>query len=283
MSAPEHGSYPIDGAEPPQEFLQARNVAGGTLESHFKKEAGKAEPSKDYRWIKAELTWPSFDHLTFGYGNQVFSVLVDLVDLVDGGTSALSQLERDRCLKACRENNLVPCLFRVDARTFQPMEAGWNLRHLEDQQPVVPAEHATAEKIPMSAWERRNFAIQVVRDHIKEKRGTATLSFCDVLGIDPQIWFEEANGARCWVIVRDYGIIRGDEKQEFIGIEKLHAQLRPFDGFFAAVSFASSEPVLLDLDGKIIPLSKRFDGTAPLYRGDGCHIKFTSLERIHVS
>jgi len=40
--------------------------------------------------------------------------------------------------------------------------------------------------------------------------------------------------------------------------------------------------VLHDLDGSIIPLSERFTGKAPLYRGDGFHIRYEGLKRIHI-
>jgi hypothetical protein len=62
----------------------------------------------------------------------------------------------------------------------------------------------------------------------------------------------------------------------------LAPQLIPYNGFFAAVSVASSEPITLDLDGKLVPLSKRFDGSSPVYRGDGFYINFKGLEMIHV-
>ncbi len=53
--------------------------------------------------------------------------------------------------------------------------------------------------------------------------------------------------------------------------------------YFAAVALASCAPVLRDLDGRVIPLSERFTGNAPLYRGDGFSIKYDGLKRIHVS
>ena len=280
MSNQKRESYEIDRNEPTHQFLRARAVAGAILEAQFKKEVGKVEPSKDYRWIKAELTWPSFDHLTFGYGNQIFSVLVEVTD---GQQSSLTQRDRNRCSEVALENNLIPCVFPVDSTAMRPLADGWNLIHLVDHGQVIPGERATDERIPMSEWELRNFAIQIVRNHLEEKLNVKVLSFCDVMGIDPQIWFEDAEGARQWVIVRHYRLIHGNEKQEFIGSERSNAQLRPYDGHFAAVSFASSEPFLYDLDGSHIPLSKRFDGSAPLYRGDGFYIKFDGIQRIYVS
>ena len=220
MSNQESESYPIDRNEPPQQFLRARSVAGIALQAQFKKEAGKVEPSRDYRWIKAELTWPSFDHLTFAYGNQIFSVLVELID---GQHSALTQRDRKRCSEAALENSLVPCIFRIDSRTMRPLADGWNLIHLLDNGQVVPRDRATDEKILMSEWELRNFAIQIVRNHLEENESHKVLSFCDVIGIDPQIWFEDANGNRHWVIVRHFRHIKGNEKDAFVGFETVQS------------------------------------------------------------
>jgi len=77
-------TYQINSSGPSRQLLDARNVARLALQDSFRREAGKVDPPRDFRWIKAEFTWPSFDHLTFGYGNQVFSVVVELRD---GGQS----------------------------------------------------------------------------------------------------------------------------------------------------------------------------------------------------
>jgi len=42
-------------------------------------------------------------------------------------------------------------------------------------------------------------------------------------------------------------------------------------------------PELHDEEGNIIPLSERFSGAAPLFRGDGFYIKFEGLQRIYAS
>lgn len=68
-----------------------------------------------------------------------------------------------------------------------------------------------------------------------------------------------------------------------VGLENSNPQLIPYDGYFAAVSLASSEPLLLDLEGNLISLSQRFTGKEPLYRGNGFHIKYDDLKRIYVS
>jgi hypothetical protein len=270
-------SREIPRPQPSADFLHARNVAGVTLQHQFSKHAGKLPESRDFRWIKSDLTWPSFDHLTFAYGNQIFSVLVEVIDNEE---SLLSEQECQRCFDACVKNNLIPCVFRVSLRDMEPLLEGWNLLALETSLPIAPQELVTDERIEMSEWELRNMAIQIVRDNVAQNGGKV-LSFTDVLGIDPQVWFEDNAGSRAWIIIRHYPILSGEEGNEFVGIERQHRQLAPFEGYFAAVSMASSEPVLYDRNGGVIPLSRRFDGTAPLYRGDQFYIKFDRLLNIH--
>lgn len=272
--------HQIDRAEPSPQFLHARNVAGVTLQEQFKRLGGKLDSPHDFRWVKTELTWPSFDHLTFAYGNRVFSVLVDAME---GGRSAISRQAMDRFLEATKKNNLVPCIFPVKTETMIPASAGWNLFGAVEQISLDPESFDMTGKMVMSEWELRNFAIQIVRDSITRDCSSEILSFTDVLGVDPQVWFQDADGNRAWVIVRHCPQITGNEWEEYAGLEKSNPQLRSYDGYFAAVSLASSEPLLLDLEGKLIQLSERFTGKAPLYRGDGFHIKFEELKRIHVS
>lgn len=272
--------YEIERAEPSPQFLSARSVAGCMLEEQFKKCGGKVEAPKDFRWVKAELTWPSFDHLTFAYGNQVFSVLVDAVE---GGRSGISRQSMDRLLAVTGENHLVPCIFPVRTETMTPTAAGWNLFDAVERTPVDPEVFDMSKPIVMSEWELRNFAIQIVRNAITEDGASEILSFTDVLGVNPQLWFQDGRGNRAWVIVRHCPQISGSEWEEYAGLEKSNPQLVPYDGYFAAVALASSAAVLYDLEGRLIPLLQRFTGEAPLYRGDGFHIKFDGLQRIHVS
>lgn len=274
-------SYEINRGEPSPQFLAARNLAGMTLQEQFKTWGGKLEPSEDYKWIKAELTSPSFDDLTFGYRNQVFSVLVDLVE---EGRSLLPSAVIERCREAARDNHLIACVFPIDVATMQPVSTGWNLYALGSHEPIEPENVASDEKIPMSKWEMRNFSIQIVLNHLqKDGDGDQVLSFTDVLGIDPQIWFENQIGERNWIVVRNFAQVKGLEWKDYQGLEKSNPQLRDYDGYFAAVSLASAEAVLYDLEGNPIPLSERFTGGAPLFRGDSFYVKFDGLKRIYVS
>lgn len=271
-------SYEIPRPQPSHEFLRARNVAGCILQEQFKKHGGKLTPSRDYRWIKSDLTWPTFDHLTFAYGNQVFAVLVEVFD---DGQSLLSEQECKRCFDAAVKHNLIPCIFPISLEDLNPLSSGWNLLALETNLPLNPVDLATDSAIEMSEWELQNLAIQIVRGSIEERGDVQFVSFSDIVGIDPQLWFEDEQKSKCWVIVRFFKAINGDEIDKFIHVIQTHPQLASFDGYFAAVSAASSAPFLLDRDGKVIPLSRRYDGTAPLYRGDELYIKYDGLKLLH--
>jgi len=280
MSLTGKPGYHIDRPEPSELFLRARNIAGLQLQEQFSKNKGHIEGPRDYKWIKSELTSPAFDHLTFGYRNQVFSVLVDLCD---SQRSHLSEQERDRFIRATSENDLVPCLFTIMLPELEPAQPGWNLTHITTGKSIVPADITTDESIPMSEWELRNFAIQVVRNHLEQEKGGKILSFCDVLQIDPQIWFDDDTGSRCWVLVRHLRQPDEGSISNWIGLEDSNPQIRGYDGFFAGVSIASSAPVLHDQQGNLIPLSERFSAETPLYRGDQFFVKFDGLQRVYVS
>ena len=273
-------SYQIDSSNPPPEFFEARNVAGVTLQQQFNLLPQSGSPSRDAKWLKADLTWPSFDHLTFAYRDAVFSVLVDIVE---NNSSSLEPKATKRCLDAAATHNLIPCVFRVDHRTMQPSSGGWNLFDLRNGTPVDPAQTPDTGTVPMSAWELQSFSVQVVRGHVTGQLGGKEHSFCDVPGIDPQIWFEDSKGNNGWVVVRHFPVLTGEEKSDWLGFAGTNPKLQEFDGYFAAVSLASSAPVLRDEQGNIIPPSKRFTGQAPLYRGDSFYVKFEGLQRIHVA
>lgn len=280
MSRFKNKTYEITPGEPSELFLKARNAAGLVLQNEFNKRKGKVAKPKDYKWIKAELTYPSFDHLTFGHGNQVFSVLVELLE---EGKSYLTDNERSRFIKATEENHLVPCIFRIALPEMKPVDDGWNLIHISSGRKIDPEAMATDEDIPMSEWELRNFAIQIVRNHITQEKGGKVMSFCDVMEIDPQIWFEDCKGQPCWVVVRHLRNPEEENYSQWIGLEKTSPQLTSYDGFFAGVFLASSAAILRDLQGRIIPPSERFTGKAPLYRGDQFNAKFKGLQRIYVA
>ncbi len=303
----------LDRDEPSRVFLEARTMAGNSISAIFREKSEGGKPSAyGFRWLKPELTCPAFEHFTFAYKNQVFPVFVELII---NGKSQMTQKESDRLLDAAKEFNLVPCLYKVEVipeyqctskgnkiaglfgwgwyvnktpdlqkppKKMTPLPKGWNLFDLRTGEPVNPEKLGTDTPIKMSAWELSNFSCQIVRNHISEIGGTV-LSFCDLPGVNPQIWFKDKDGRRGWIVVRHIVNIEDDDYHKWVGLEKRNPSLKPYDGFFAGVSFASSEPILRDENGEIIPLSNRFASDTPLYRGDNMYVRFGGLQRIYVS
>ena len=71
--------YQIDRPDPTDFFLAIRTIAGGNLQREIDKLQGKRW-FEGAHWVKPELTYPCFEHLTFAYKNQVFCVLIDVLD-----------------------------------------------------------------------------------------------------------------------------------------------------------------------------------------------------------
>jgi len=281
--------YLIDRPEPSEIFLKARQIAGTQLQEQFNVNNTKvANSSYDgFKWIKAELTYPSFDNLTFAFKNSIFSVVIELID--KKGSSFTTQ-QSERLLKACEENNLIPCTFRLSFKEktdnfmsrlmgnkdqldyeLTPLKQGWNLYDARTSQAITPLNLASNEKTLMSKWELSNFAIQIVKNDL-EKEGNQILSFCDLPEVNPQIWFKNKKGETGWVIVKHTKNENEKDYKEWVGLEDGSPQLKPYDGYFASV--------------QLVP-SVGWNGVSKfptdLFRGDGMYVNYKGLERIYVS
>ena len=264
-------------------------MAGIQLQEQFNANNDKTVNSSydGFKWIKAELTYPSFDNLTFAYKNSIFSVVIELID--DKGSSMTRQ-QKERLLNACEENNLIPCTFRLKFKEktdnflgrlmgnkdqldyeLTPMELGWNLYDVRTNQKVNPLITASTEKTRMSKWELSNFAIQVVRNEL-EKEGNQILSFCDLPEVNPQIWFKNNRGETGWVIVRHIKNESEKDYKEWVGLEEKNPQLKPYDGYFASVQLVPS-----------VGWNGVSEFPTDLFRGDGMYVNYKGLERIYVS
>lgn len=276
--------YLIDSPEPTEIFLKARQIAGIQLQDQFKIfNNGKVDSSYDgFKWVKTELTYPSFDNLSFSYKSSVYSVVVELID--DTGSS-FSLKQRERLLDACAENNLIPCLFKIklqekSKKLFDfmsstnvqaeyeliPVEQDWNLFNARSNQKINPLTLSSGEPAKMSKWELSNFAIQIVRTDI-EKDGNEVLSFCDLPEVNPQIWFKDKQGNVGWVVVKHITTETDLDYRKWVGLEQHNEQLLPFDGYYASIQFHSLKT----------------NSMVNLNRGDAYVVNYKGLERIYVS
>lgn len=250
----------IDRPKPSLVFLEARNIAGKHIQDQIEKHGGfNYKGASGFRWIKAELSYPSFDHLTLGYKNQIFSILVELLD--GNCRSLVPPNMKDRQMIASRSNNLIPCFFPIYANNMTPVHKGWNLIDPLSLNPIDPIELGTDELIDISEWEFNNWTVQVVKDYLKEEN-KRILSFCDLLGIYPQIWFENEWGESCWILVKYASF---PEIPELDTSFEPSAQIKDYKGYFASVSlcFADME-----------------NPNRKLYRGSPAFVRFNGLQEI---
>lgn len=284
-------STQIEIEEFPEIVMKAINFAGSYLHNIFSKfNADKKTHFERYNWIKTELTSPSFEDFTFSYKNAIFPVVIDVV--IDGKSLLRPEL-KDRLCNQSTENDLIPCVFEVVVEgtphkhendgfsCFKVTSPGFNLKHAATGKYINPEEYADDSDTLMSEWELRNLAVSIVKRDIEARKEFKLVAFCDVLNVDPQIWFDDESGKMCWVIVRFQSVLDESKASDFTNVANDNKSVAKFDGYFAPVSAAMGDAVLYDLDGKIIPPSRRFDGTAPLYRGHELYINYKGLIKIH--
>lgn len=244
-------------------LLYARDVAG----SHIQK---MMEHLNDCKWVRAEYTYPSFDSMCFIYKNKVFSVIIDIYD--KDGDSYLPQELVKRQLYACKGNNLIPCKFKVivddpynpDMETVSPKNNGWNLFHTETDEIIIPEHLATTDKIELSQWEMRNFAIRLVLKYL-QSQNLKIHSFQDTLEVDPQIWFDNKEGKKSWILVRADKYPSKEVKKPK-SLKEITRRCFKNDGYFAGIIF--------------IPVNEDKKDTN-LYRMGTLKIDFKGLEKIH--
>ena len=247
---------------PPSELLLfSRDIAGEQIQKHM-------EILNDCRWIRADYTYPSFDDMCFIYTNNVFSVIIDIQDETD--KSYLPEEYIRRQLYVCNMNNIIPCKFPVvvpnptepDFSLIKQKHNGWNLFHTQTNKEIIPEHISTTEKIKMSEWELRNFAIKYTIKYLQSLK-MKVCSYQDTLEVDPQIWFEDSNGKKCWLLVRS----EVDKKVK--KPEKLNEIIRRCfknEGYLASMTFSAVNDNPKDKN---------------IYRLGNIQIDFQGIEKIH--
>ena len=253
--------YPIDRPEPSPIFLRAFQAAGGYLQRQIESNGGFSYISSGFfKWIKAELVYPSFDNLTLAYKNRIFSIAIDILDDENKGT--LPRFYKERLVAECEKHDLIPCVFPIRMKSMSPFRRGWNLITPFSHEDIDPMLIASDEPRLMSDWEINNFGIQIVRDYLYDQKMNV-LSYCDLLDIKPQIWFEDRHKKRKWVYVKNS---QYPNSAEFDGFDIPDA-IKEYEGFFAGVSF--------------MPIEKTPPKDWNMYRDQPAEVNFEGLLPIH--
>lgn len=210
----------------------------------------------EFDWLQSSILRPAFQHLCFRYKNQVYSILIALGK---DNNVYVSKQDFENQIRECKNHNLIPCVIPLDSDDFHPLIKGYHLR-FSDKSVVVNIKLQSSElPVELSEWEIQNTGLQIVLDDIKNNGGKVS-SYCNVLGIEPQVWFEDLNGHRCYVVVATRL-----ENRPFA--KKLNTQMyqrfEQFNGYYADVCLHVADST-----------------EEKLYRSHGIHFDFDGLEYI---
>lgn len=241
----------LDRPDNTQEYWKVREEVGVFLQNRFKQHNG-------FKWIRTEPMSPKFDDMSFAYKNKIFSVLIDIKY---SDKDRLSKIEKDRFINECKSNNLIPCIFPINDKKSLSLLSNehWNLYDIRTNELVNPLTVATDEKIMMSNYEFNNMAVDIVKNYIR-KENMNIESYCDIIGIFPQIWFKDKNNEMSWIYVT-YSIT-GKFDDINIEVNKLIKGMPKYNGYIAQVGLTSVE------------------NEGP-YRGAGFYVKFNGIEKVY--
>lgn len=248
-------------------------AAGWFIQEYFRK---KGIEFPEFRWIQSELCRPAFQHLAFAYKGNIYSVLFEFVN-----ADCNFILERDirNQLRECEQNDLIACTIPMDYETYEPLIPGNHLISTDTREPIELKERIG--NIVMSAWEINNFGISMVKNQLR-KENKKILSFCDVLTVEPHIWFEDEYGKKCYVIVNT---ISGNtpEATRYKLNQQLLLKFLEYDGYYTDIGIFPRDAIAYDRNGNMVPLSQRDSMTNPkeiLFRDREYFINATELRFI---
>ena len=249
--------YEIENGEMHPNFPTCWRAAGIHLQNQVQ---GKLS------WLKANHDGPSLEHLSFRLGNQLFFIPIEDDDGEVSGPGGVKGL-----LTIAHGCAGVPCIMPMRLRNAQweTTAPGWGLVHAETGTAVDPVALITEEKIEMTAWELQDFAVQVIRDHLR-KQGKQVTSTQSNPSVDPSIWLAGEFGPE-YVIVRSARhpasppVLPQNLETIVESCSKLSRR-----GYFASVVVANSDD----------PFLPNVVSALPLWRGHALVVRFDGLKAI---
>lgn len=211
--------------------------------------------------LRAELTPPFLEHLSFRLGNQLFFVRLEDVQERVPSPGTLEGLLT--VAEGCQGHACVMPM-RRHADGWRPELPGWGLQDALSGRLIDPPGKITAEPIEVTEWELHDSAVQVVCRAI-EAKGLAIMSWQSNPNVDPAIWFVGPDGPE-WVIVRAarYPAAGAQLPAHWQAVAETCAGLGK-GGSFASVGFADTDTM---------------DAGDQIYRGQRTHVKFKGLVRL---
>jgi len=247
------------------DFLpQAVQVAGQAIQD-YANDRGLEHP--DFAWLQTYPNHPSFQHLCFRAANKVYSIIIALhgfqsKDGKEDDSIVVFKRDYENLLCESKKNNLIPCIVPISARPGLPMLNGGRLINSETNI-IFQIEGQNEEAVPMSEWEINNMGIFTVIDYL-QKEGFSIISYCDVVGINPQIFCEKEE-KKAFVVVRSIPI--GLRNNAFGVNKNILKKLEGYEAYFADVQYANVHNNG-DFEDKV------------LWRGDEYYCNFTGLQEM---
>ena len=180
---------------------------------------------QDFSFRKTRPATFSYFDMAIRYKNRFYAILMDIRHNDLSIIPDFSE-RKEKLIKFCQGNNLVPCMFPLDmslgkqngphgygtyfgggygiSQIFTPHnKENWNLFHAETSKLINPSEGATDELTPMSEYEKYYFATDVAKKIVEEKYGKI-VEWYDVLpGNDPQlVYINKHHNVEEWCCVR---------------------------------------------------------------------------------
>lgn len=241
----------------------------GYLQTMMEEAATKHRDTPEFRWLKTQPSQPAFADVVFGCGNKVFAVIAaDVVEkqLPEGGIEIVVTVDarkRDLLIRESLQNGLVPAMFPMWPDTLRPLHGDWNLLALPEGglfDPSTAGLHGEAS--PLSPWELNNMCVAAARRYLHDT-GRTVLSWQDMTGFYPQIWFEEPDGQRAWLVAFPDVTPEGNTPAP-AAMRELPARLAPTPGYVARVCIRSAE---------------RMEGTP--HRGEGALLTLNGMKAVN--
>ena len=240
-----------DTAQPEKDFVKAFEMAIETINQ---------QGGDKVVWLRDYLHSPVHEHLSFVFGNKVYSVIIDNKGLIE---KELVQKQQD----FCKANNLTPAVFAVDITDdgiFKPRGKGWNLFESYGMQPINPESLATDKKIEMSDWEVHDLAVKTACHQLRES-GKLVATYQTHPLVYPAIWMGDSEEPEEWVVVQ--GVRATDEVKALEVPDETEAELRSKGkaGYVTTVVLAALD----DAEDK------------KLYRGDNIQTTLLGFQKVH--
>ena len=220
-------------------------------------------------WLRAHLTPPFLEHLSFRIGNQLFFVRVEDVAGQVVGPASLKGL-----LFVADECKGHACLMPMSRRgsEWRCTVSDWGLIDARSQKIINPVSLVTDEEIELTDWELQDVAVEVVRSKL-EQSGKLIMSWQGNPAVDPSLWFVGEDGPE-WVVVRAARYPKRDVPVP-ANIDKIVSGLPKYQnkGNFAVVR-------LVNASDPFDPTAQKSGNFLPIIRGHGISVGYDGLKSL---